>query len=267
MTPAETSPNPSDSDAAALAPSPLGLAAALTGLVLWALLAGIPFYVSLARSRSFASHELSGLCAGLSLAALLSMGAVSRTRPAYGLALGLGVFPTAVALEAIALGVRSVAHFDPPTRWLAALTAGAYVCLCAAWSGGLPRPLPSASTRPSTSALRDRARPRALPLRRLAPAALFVVSALLGVVLPSIVHRDGGAATARGAGALLLRARDALTAAGGLAVALLLLLSGGSALVRAAPAKGSTTRAWRAVGWLIWAAIVALILVIARQQR
>jgi hypothetical protein len=226
--------------------SRLGIVALIAAGALWAQLALIPLVA--ARGAATAVPLALAVLALVTPAAGL---ALARTRPAGGVAVILAGFPGALALFALAAGQRPLARFDVPARVIAAGTALAFVAATITWARSLQ---PSCAI---TVTPMDPVPERAPPPRLRGPAfgLLALQAAFLATVAPALVTAHGAATRAdRLGGEGLVRAREALTAAGGLAIALALVLGPGSALLRGRAVQ--RRRSIRGLAFLVWSVAV-----------
>lgn len=219
------------------------------GLATWAQLALVPLLLRRAGAWSVVT-------AAASLAALAAAAQLSRAPARRSLALGLaaGVFPCALGVGALAMALGPLPRFDLAARALAALTGLAYLAaVSVAWRGAAP------------AAAYDVVPLDAPPPRRDAPAwkpaalvALAVVGASVAVLMPAALTARGPSTLAeRLGGDALARGRAGLVTAGGLALALVITLGAGGALLRRAPPRRANPA--RAGMLLLWAGVLALI--------
>ncbi|MFO0628172.1 MAG: hypothetical protein U0325_21540 [Polyangiales bacterium] len=192
---------------------------------------------------------LAVLLAGLSLVALVVGAADVARRPRVSFALATAGFFALCGAESVALGGASVPRFDAAVRIIAAFTAAGYGALALHAARAERRPLPAGITPLPAPA----SAPPAGPTLRV-PALVCVALVALGcaVFIPARLGANALFDGARGA-ERLLRGRTALTAAGGLALAVMVTLSAGASALRAAPARGR--RATRALTYGVWAGV------------
>ena len=109
----------------------------------------------------------------------------------------------------------------------------------------------------SAGAVEDRAPRTGPPLRRLALGVTAFCALFVAVIAPSLLTaREPVSLAERMAGEGLLRGRNALVSAGGLVLALALILNGGNALGRATAPR--PRRLSRVGAYLVWAAAAAM---------
>lgn len=189
------------------------------------------------------------LLAGLALAALV-LGAMDVLgRPRASLALATTGFFALCGAESVALGGASVPRFDAAVRVIAAFTAAGYGALALHAARAETRRLPVGITPlPAPVGVS----PSGPSLRGPALACVALVALACAVFFPARLGADALFDGTRGA-ERLLRGRTALTAAGGLALAVMVSLSAGSSVLRAATPRGR--RATRALTYGVWAGV------------
>lgn len=189
------------------------------------------------------------LLAGLALAALILGAADIARRPRVSFALATAGFFALCGAESVALGGASVPRFDAVVRVLAAFTAAGYGALALrAARAEVPRLPVGITSLPAPAA----ASPPGPTLRGPALACVALVALGCAVFIPARLGADALFDGARGA-ERLLRGRTALTAAGGLALAVMVALSAGASALRAAPPR--ERRAARALTYGVWAGV------------
>ncbi len=222
-----------------------GLFALVLGAAVWGQLALVPIVVQ-------APDVLSILGAVLALGVLIAAVVRSNVAPAQTMFLGLGVFPVALGLAAFLAGRQRLPNFDAPSRVIAALTVLAFALGLVVWNRSLaPR------VRLTHASVEDRAPRTGPPLRRLALGVTAFCALFVAVIAPSLLTaREPVTLAERMAGEGLLRGRNALVSAGGLVLALALILNGGNALGRATAPR--PRRLSRVGAYLVWAAAAAM---------
>jgi hypothetical protein len=219
-----------------------GRAAAAVGAACWVQLCVAPAATQRAPLAAV-------LLAGLALAALVLGGADAARRPRASFALATAGFFALCGAESVALGGASVPRFDAAVRIIAAFTAAAYGALALHAAGAETRRLPVGITPlPAPVGVS----PPGPTLRGPALACVALVAVGCAVLIPARLGADALFDGTRGA-ERLLRGRTALTAAGGLALAVMVSLSAGASVLRAAPPRGR--RATRALTYGVWAGV------------
>ena len=174
-------------------------------------------------------------------------GAARGARGSFGLAKA-GCLARGGA-ESVARGGGSGPRFDAAVRVIAAVTAAAYGALALHAARAETRRLPVGITPlPAPVGVS----PPLPSLRGPALASVAFVAVGCAVLIPARLGADALFDGTRGA-ERLLRGRTALTAAGGLALAVMVSLSAGASALRAAPPRGR--RATRALTYGVWAGV------------
>lgn len=217
--------------------------------VLWTQLVLIPLVFTWAQGQR---PHASAIVAGSLVLFVAVMGVRwAGFRPMAGVATVLVGVPAALAAFALTTDVGSKTRFDAPAQVIAAATAVGFMVATAAWSGSLSPRLPT-----TVSPLEPMpSRPASRPWRTMALASLVFTAAIVTVVAPAwIASEQTLTRSERLAGQGFLHARQAITAAGGLAIGLALVLVGGHSLVRRRTALRRNTA--RALLCLVWGAAV-----------
>lgn len=224
--------------------TPDGRAAVVVGAASWAQLCLAP---AVAQRPSAPA----GVVALAALAALVAGAFDLARRPPLSLSLATVGFFGLCGLEAALLGASPVPRLDASARVLAALTAAGYVALVARAVSSRTRGIPGALTPLSEPGARE---PGGPALRGAASLCIALVVLGCAVLAPA---RLGAAAlfaggASRGAEGVL-RGRAAMTAAGGLALGVMVALSAGSSVLRGAAPR--PRRASRALTYGVWAGV------------
>ncbi len=215
-----------------------GIAAAVLGLSAWAQIVLLPW---LARAPDVPTRVTGLFALGLLIAAVLL-----RTRGSLSVLLGLGAFPFALGVFAFALGRGTAPRYDTAAGVFAGITTAGYASAAVSWV------LASRPVYPVTVTSLDDGAVPALPapvLRRVSLGVLTTMALFSAVVAPGILAARDTAEMING----LARGRHALAYAGGLAIAMSLILGGGSSVVHTARVRDRSPG--RALGYLAWAAL------------
>jgi hypothetical protein len=235
--------------------SRFGLAAVLTAGALWAQLILLPLVAAWTGHAHVSLLALAAAAVALGLA--VAGFSFARERPRVAATLLLGAFPAAIGATGVLGGPRPWARFDPGAWSIAALTATGFVAATLAWSRQLAPAVPASVA--AMDAIPQR--PPAPPLRGAAMILLASIAGFLAVVAPAVITtRAASSPTDHLAGADLVRARDALTSAGGLALAVLLVLGAGRPLFRGRAAR--RRRSTRGLAYLVWGVATAMLLIL-----
>lgn len=239
--------------------SRLGAVALIAAGALWAQLVLMPTLAGVSRSGIDPLAAIVGLLA-LSLPMIALALASRRERVAVGLM--LAGFPAAIGVYGLAATRQAPARFDVASRILAAATAVAFAIAAVSWARSLIADFPV------TVASMDKRTDQAPPpvMRREVFAVVVAIGSFLAVVAPALVSSHAAVTRAeRIGGESLVRARDAITSAGGLALALIVVLGAGQSLVRR---RSVPHRRWtRGVAFLLWGAAVFGLDWLSRTQR
>jgi hypothetical protein len=239
--------------------SRLGLAAVLAAGALWAQLILLP--IATALGQSIRVPWLSGAFGVVALVVAAAGFIRASAHPRRAAALLLAVFPIVVGAASILGGARPFARFDVRARSIAALTAVGFALTTLAWLRQL------GPTVVTTTVAMDPVptRPPAPPLRGPALVAIASVAGFLAVVAPAIITVRAGLTHAERLGGVdLVRARDALTSAGGLGIAILLVLGAGQPLVRGRASR--RRRSTRGLAYLVWGVAAAGLLFLVQSR-
>ncbi len=237
----------------------LGAAAVIAAGALWAQLVLIPMLASTGRGGLDVASLVVGLFAlSLPVAAWL----IGPRHERLAVPMILAGFPVTLGAFGIVAARGVSTHFDVAARVIAAATAVVFAGTAIAWARSLvtvfPVTLAGLEKRVDTLP--------APPLRREIFGLLTAIAAFMAVIAPALVTSHPPANRAeRIGGEALLRAREAVTSAGGLAIALALVLGAGSSLMR--QRSGGRRRATRGLAFVLWGVAVIGLDWLIRAQR
>jgi hypothetical protein len=237
----------------------LGAVALIAAGALWGQLVLLPIVASASRG----APDVVSIAVGIAALALAVVGVFAANRnERLAVALLLAAFPAALGLFGIVATRQLHTRFDVAARLIAAATGVAFAASAVIWARSLS-PLFPVSVGPMEP--RDR-EPKGPPLQREAFALITGIAAFLAVVAPAIVTAHGPLTRSeRVGGESLVRARDAITSAGGLALAMLMVLGAGASLMRR---SGTRTRsATRGLGFILWGVALFVLDWLIRSQR
>lgn len=222
-------------------PTRTGPIALVLGVATWAQLALTPAVAAAIDPASLA-------LALVALVPLVAAAALHTRSPQRALALALAVYPCALGVAAFAASRHAVPRFDAPSRVVAALTATAYLISATAWYQGQ-----FSRVAVVTAAADDRPGVPPPAFQGIAFAALSLVALTVSVAAPAwLGAREADTVAERIAGETLVRGRGAMVTAVGTLLAVVLVLQGATALLRASPPRARTPS--RAAAYGLWAA-------------
>lgn len=174
----------------------------------------------------------------------------------------LAGFPAALGVYSVVAARQGATHFDVAAGLIAVTTAVVFMATALAWVGSMARVFPV-----TLAALAKRSDTvTALPLRHAVFGLLSAMAVFLAVVAPAVITAHAPASRAeRVGGEAMLRAREAVTFAGGLAIALALVLGAGPSVMRQRGVR--QRRATRGVAFLLWGVAVLGLDWLIRVQR
>ncbi len=241
----------------AMPSSRLGAVALIAAGALWAQLVLLP---TMAVSGRDAVDLLAVGIGILALAVPVAGVIAAEKRPRLATAAVVAGFPIALGLFGLASLRQPRTRFDAPARLIASATAVAFAIAAIAWARSLT------PTFPVTIAPMEPVTKRA-PAPRLQREAFWLVTAMaafLAVVAPVIVtSRPALTRVERVGGEPLVRARDAIVSAGGLALALLVILGAGTSLLR----RSRSTRTTNGMTFLLFGIAMFGLEWLVRTQR
>jgi hypothetical protein len=237
----------------------LGAVALIAAGALWAQLVLLPIVASMSHGTS---DVLSMVVGTLALAIAVGGIVTSNRNERVAVALVLAGFPIALGLFGLVATRQLHARFDVAARLIAAATGVAFAASAVAWARSLSPLFPV-----TVGAMERRdAKPKGPPMQREAFALVTGIAAFLAVVAPAMVTAHAPLTRAeRVGGESLVRARDAITSAGGLALALLMVLGAGGSLMRRSGTRSRS--ATRAIGFMLWGVAMFVLDWLVRSQR